>query len=755
VRARAYQSGFLGGEIDPMMGGRTDTDNYGYGLAICENFVAMAIGPLVKRTGFAMIRAAAPGASMLTTFRFSVAQEYVLEWSDGKVRFYTNGGRVETSPGVPYELAVPYSAAEAPSISFQQNYDRLYCDHPAHPPGVITRTSAVTFTYAAVTLNNGPFADANTNQGLTIKASAQSGTVTLTATGAALFRPGHVGSLMRLESTTFGNINVWEPQMSGVALNVGVRSDGKEYVSQTAGTTGTVQPIHTSGQAWDGQGLKDVTGTHGPYGVLWQYLCDNMGIVQITAVAGDGMSATANVVRYLDAGLVVSGTYKWSYSLISNDVGWPNLVMLWQGRMIHFKDFDLVASVVGDFGGGQCNFATFTSSGQLAPDMAFRVTLATSDPPLWVAGDSKLLVGTASREIAIAPLSTAFTIAGPISASNLSATPQSFYGAQAIRPVQLGVQTIFVERGGRRLRSVGYDFSKDKFVADDMTVAAHPVTTSGIKQLAAARVPLSLLYAVRNDGQIAVHADTKETVKGFSRFVLGGGAQVLSAQAVVGADAVNDELWCLVSRSTPAGAQLEVWKQAAWREIGDPYQSSFYVDGGITAAASANQTHFSGLTHLASQAVAVLADGAVVPDLTVASDGTLDLPASAVPSYAYTITIGLAYSARAQTLSPEVKTRLGTSQGLIKRVVKAVLRLIETLGIKIGGTDPMDPLDEVILRSAADPMDAAPPLFTGDTEGLIETSYTPDGCVQWLSDVPLPAVITASLVSLDVDDFDA
>ena len=98
---RHILAAFVGGEIDPHMHGRVDTEQYSYGLELCENFVAINEGPLVKRPGFEYIRDAAATATWLSPFRFSVTQEYVIEWSNLKARFFTNGVRIETAPNVP------------------------------------------------------------------------------------------------------------------------------------------------------------------------------------------------------------------------------------------------------------------------------------------------------------------------------------------------------------------------------------------------------------------------------------------------------------------------------------------------------------------------------------------------------------------------------------------------------------------------------------------------------------------------------
>lgn len=745
---RHLLSGFLAGELDPMMGGRVETDQYQYGLDTCENFLALELGPLVKRMGFQYIRDADPASSHLSAFRFSTTQEYVLEWTDGRIRFFTNGGRVEVSPGVPYELGVPYTAAEAPAVWSQQSYDRLYLDHVAHAPAAIARTSAVTFSYGVIANQFGPFKDENVDKTKTVTVDyvLTDGTTSTTIHATApIFQPGHVGELFRVQSQ-IATLQAWEPGRVGVTTGMGLENESKEYIAQTAGTTGTIAPIHTEGMAWDGAGLNDV-GTKGPYGVKWKYLSDKFGIAQITAVAGDGLSATAIVLRQMPEG-TAAPTYRWSHSLFSPVEGWPAIVLLWQGRMVHIKGFDIVASVAGDFGGGSANYQTYTSEGIIAADMGFRRTLATEDPPLWGVADlKKLLLGTASKELAVGPTNSQAVVAG----DNISMEPQSFYGSQAIPPLQVGTKTLFVERGGRRIRAASYDMQPDRYGADDLTVSARQITSGGIRGLTYQRWPFAFVHAVRSDGQIAVHSDTKLQVKGFSRIKLGGGASALSAVSVVGADGVTDELWLLVSRSTPGGTRREIWKQAPWRELGEPQANAFYVDGGVSASAAANQTHFSGLTHLASQAVAVLADGAVVPNMTVAADGTLDLPASAAPPYAYQVAIGLAYSATAITLPPEIAAARGTIQGLWKRARKVMLRLLETLGISVGGNGPNDPLENVIDRSAVDLMDEPIPLYSGDMEGNVDAEYDRSGRVRFVSDQPLPATITAAAISLEMD----
>ena len=756
---RHLQTGFRGGELDPLLNGRVDTEHYGFAVETCENFVPVVEGPLVKRPGFAYIRDADATATWLTAFRYSLTQEYVLEWSTNKLRFFTNGARIETAPNVAYEVATPYTAAAAPAISQQQSYDRLYLDHVSYAPRRLNRTSAITFTLDVSPLINGPFGDQNSDKTITVQASTGvvGAAATLTASS-AIFRTGHIGSPFRLEVKDFSDLKAWEPGMKAVALNSKVRSDGKAYqatdVTQTV--TGTIQPTHTEGTEYDGQGKQDELNIKGPYGVGWTYLYDRYGYATITALGGPSpsLTATATVTRTIPDKVVSAGTYRWSYAAFSDDAGWPGLVCNLFGRQLHIKRFDICASVVGDF----LNHETISSAGTITADMAFRRTIATDDPPLWCAGDRSLLVGTATRELAIGPVNNAAPLAG----DNIGAVPQSFYGSEAVFPVQLGIDVVFVERGGRRLRASSYGFDRDRYDAIDLTAAARHVTKSGAIQLAYQRVPFNLLHGVRADGQTIVHAKTRLEMKGFARMRFGGAAVAKSAVSVVGADGKTDELWLLVTRVTPAGTRREIWKQEPWRELGDDAREAFYVDGGFRAAATAGQTHFTGALHLASQTIVCLAGGGVIRNVAVNALGEFDLPATAVPTAAYPLIGGLSYTARAVLLRPAAQTRSGSAQGMIQRVAKAVLRVLETLGLVTGGRELSGdgtafdgPLEDTIDRPASADMDAAIPLFSGDTNGAVDTEFNRLGQLVFQSSDPLPAVVTAAMINLELSSEDA
>jgi hypothetical protein len=757
---RHVLTGFLAGEISPYLAGRVETDQYAYGLASCENFVPVNEGPLVKRPGFAYVNDAAETASWLSAFRRGVTQEYVIEWLEEAVRFYTNGGRIEDPPGTPTEAVTPYPAAVASTICSQQNYDRLYLGHGDYPPAALRRDDAVTFVHEELALLNGPFSDGNTDATITVTASAVSGAgITLTASS-AIFASGHVGAPFRLEARDFSDVKAWETQMDGILAGDLVRNEGRVYEAASPGKTGTVPPTHSDGTEWDGIDQLDVPNAKGPYGVPWTFLHDRFGIATITAIGGGGTTATATVVRRLPNSVTTVASWRWAHAALSDEAGWPHLVSIGFGRLLLWKDFDILGSVVGDYGGGRVNFAAFSDVGVLTDDLAFRRTMSLEEPPLWVQRDKqKLILGLPAREVAVGPLNSAAAFSG----ANISVEDQSFYGSELVWPVQFGTETIFVERGGGRLRSADFDFARDRYDATDLTAAAGHICTGsdggGIVQLAHQRAPQALVYAVRSDGQLVVHSKSRLEIKGFSRTVLGDGARAKSAVSIYGEDGRTEELWLLVERERGEDTVREIWRQMPWRRLGDAQAEQFFVDGGIRIEASAGQTLFEGLDWLAGQAVAVLAGGAVVSGLSVTEDGALTVPAAATPKdndgegVAYTLIVGLGYTAEAITLPPAARNQAGAITGLLQRVIKLATRVLETVGLKIGvpGTDR---LEELMLREPGDAMDAPIPLKTGDFGGEVEAGFDRLGRARWVSSDPVAAIVAAAMINLDVSERD-
>lgn len=190
------QTNFTAGEISPRLFGREDIARYAAGVAEMENWRVMPHGGADRRTGTRWVSEVKDSTKRvrLLPFEYSVEQAYVLELGDGYMRVYKDGGQVEVSPGVPYEIATPFTEAALFELQRAQTADVMYIAHKDFYPRKLTRAGHTSWTIAPVPFVDGPYLPANAT-GITITPSATTGTVTLNAS-ASIFNAGHapVGS---------------------------------------------------------------------------------------------------------------------------------------------------------------------------------------------------------------------------------------------------------------------------------------------------------------------------------------------------------------------------------------------------------------------------------------------------------------------------------------------------------------------------------------------------------------------------------
>jgi len=170
-----------------------------------------------------------------------------------------------------------------------------------------------------------------------------------------------------------------------------------------------------------------------------------------------------------------------------------------------------------------------------------------------------------------------------------------------------------------------------------------------------------------------------------------------------------------------------------------------YVSGGYAYAAT--QT-VSGLSYLAGQTVAILADGNVLPQQVVPSNGIITLP---VP--ASKISIGLPFTSQLQTLNIEYQTDDGTAQGQLVNIPSAVIRVEASRGGKLS-IEPARRLYDWNLRST-ELMGNPLALFTGDKKVDFGPSYERNGTVFIQQSDPLPLTILAIIPKMVKGGFDA
>ena len=756
-KASPIISSFNAGELSPTLDGRVDLSKYSSGCKRLENFIPMVQGPARRRSGTRFVSEVKTSTdrTWLVRFEFSETQAYILEFGNLYIRFYTNHGQV-ISGGSAYEIASPYTSADLANangtlkIRFVQSGDVVYIVHPSYAPRKLSRFAATNWTLTTVDFVGGPFQDIDPDETITVYASAATGTVTLTAS-ASMFAATDVGSLFLLEGKDGGSIKPWESQKDfGVNVNPNGerrRSDGKIYICTTnalppvgdAYYTGSTKPTHTSGTYIDGSGQISGTSLDGPIGVSWQYESLDFGVVKITAFTNT-TTVTATVQKSLPINVVGSGdtTNRWAFSRWSETRGWPSQIAFFRERLVFATGQNIDMSVAADFE----NFSDRNTSGEISADMsiAIEVSSDTVNTIEWLSPSDGLLIGTAGGEFVCGEMTTD----EPLGPGNVKITQQSLFGSKSVIPIQIGDVVVFVQRSGRKMRELNYDFGSNGYKSTDLTVLSEHISMSGITDIVYQQEPHSVIWAVRTDGLLIGFTYNKEQeVLGWHRHPIGGSGIVECVESIPNPSGKQDDLWMIVRRTISGQTRRYIEYVEADFDEESALPDAFFVDSGLTYEGTFVTT-VSGLSHLEGQTVSVLVDGATHPDRVV-TGGSITLQVAGEKIHA-----GLSAPAVLQTMRLEAGAGDGTAQGKTKRITKAVIRFLATLGAKAGADE--NNLDEIQFRKPADPMNQAVPLFTGDQMVEWPNGYDFDGYLMIKQDQPLPITVIAIMPQVHTQD---
>lgn len=127
------QTNFNAGELSPELYGHVNLDRYKTGLKIARNAVLSPRGPAKKRNGTAFIAESRNSTKKSRLIRFQYNQEfaYIIEMTEGYLRFYRNGAII----GDPIlEIESPYLESELFEVTYVQFANTLYFAHSNHPP---------------------------------------------------------------------------------------------------------------------------------------------------------------------------------------------------------------------------------------------------------------------------------------------------------------------------------------------------------------------------------------------------------------------------------------------------------------------------------------------------------------------------------------------------------------------------------------------------------------------------------------------
>lgn len=736
ARATPIWDNFNSGELDPRLNGRVDNDKYYSGLSVCENFVPIIQGPLTRRPGSQFIEALGSNVySRNMRFSFSIDTNYVLEMGEGYIRFWRDRALL-LSGGTPYQIASPFTMDDLRKLRYVQSADVLYITSDGRLPlQKLTRLGDVNWAIGDAPLTEGPLADQNANKARNmwfVDANTDPGAPGHVVTMSAdfdVFSGASVGYFYELEIITRGAASAWTANLgvgTGDGFEVGdvVFYQERFYLAidtSSDGHTGSTPPIHTEGTAWDG---KD--------GVNWQYLHAGYGLVRITAVT-DARNATATVIDRLPTFVKdeANKTYRWNRSAYGDDIGWPTAVTFFRERLTLLGNQRLDESVAQDFENFQRRDA-----GEVTDDLAVAVRIASGsvNQIRWASpGSAGLIIGTRGQEF----LQDEASQNTPFGSTNSRIRPMSQYGSATDAPTELiGDSTIYVLRSTKRLMGAVYDYSVDRVVSTNLSKFAEHIVAPGVVDMAYQQNPYSVLWIVLATGAlVAMTYDREQGVIAFHRHPMVN-AFVDSVCVIPSPDGTTDDVWISVRRRVN-GTTVRYQELLTFQDVTVDKAQGQFLDCGKWFHSDTKTTVIDGYDHLEGQTLSILADGAAqAPQVVTGGKITLEYAAKDVFA-------GYNEVSRFRTMRIEAGQPEGTAQGRRKRIYSVFLRVLNTLGGRIGMT--FDDLDIIPTRAGmSTDMDQSPPASDDATEEVsMPGSYDRDGYVCFVQDQPFPTTIVA------------
>jgi hypothetical protein len=744
ARVAVQLTNFTGGELSPRLDGRNDLAKYSSGCKTLQNMIVFPHGSAARRPGTNFVAEVENSAekTRLIPFEFSTTQTYILEFGDQYIRFYKDGGAIleanktitgitQANPGVVTATAHGYSNGNTIVIS-----------------GVVgmTQVNGKRFKVANVTTN-------------TFELQTIDGT-NVNTTSFTAYTSGGIANRVYQIATTYLTADLFQIKYAQSADVMYLCHP--DYSVKKLSRTG-----HTS---WT---ITEVDFTNGPY------LDDNTSTVTFSTSAhtvGTGRDLTASAATFAstDVGRLVrfrdgygeitaftsttavtitiivdmgstSSSTDWALGAFSDTTGYPSCVTFYEQRLVfagtEAQPQTLYFSKSGDYENMDEN-----RGGTIADDDAIIYTIASNQVNAirFLSATRTLIVGTVGGEFSVSGGGTD----DPITPTNILIKKQSNHGCANTDAIPVGNVTLFLQRAKRKIRELAYNFDVDGYVAPDMTILAEHISETGFNELSYQQEPNQIIWAVREDGQLAgLTYQREQQVVAWHRHIFGGafstGNAVCETVATIPTNDKEYQTWVIVKRTINGVTRryVEYLNQFDFNE--DDNTEFNFLDSQLAYSGSATVT-ITGLDHLEGQTVSVLANGSTHPDRTV-TNGSITLARSSTK-----VKVGLPYTSILQTMRIDAGSQNGTSQAKTKRIYNITVRLYESIGVEVG--PDLNNMEAIPFRSSAQLMDTAIPVYTGDKEVEFRGNYETDGYIYVRQTQPLPLTVLSLYPELITND---
>lgn len=406
----------------------------------------------------------------------------------------------------------------------------------------------------------------------------------------------------------------------------------------------------------NGSGKLTVDFSRNPY--------SNDGTAKITKVVSPTEVKASVITDFANT----DKTQVYALSSWNDDNGYPKMACFFQDRLVlaatKKEPYSIWMSRTGDYP----NFGIEKVDGGVTDDSAIKADLITRN-------GFEILHLVPAKDLVILTTGNEWIIEGSsvITPAKINPRPQTMRGSNSCPPQHIGNRIVHVQRSGKTVRDLGYQYDADNYNGDDLTLLATHLT-EGHKLVSSAYIqePNSTLYYVRDDGALLSLAFIKEqNVFAWSHQKTDGKYKKVASIP----NGASDVLYVTVERNGKTYIE----------RFNHDIKAAVYMDSYVTGSGSNIEA-----VHLIGKTVQILADGTRLQDAVVPENGLVAFGQSFSD-----ITIGLAYETKVEQPGPDIGLKEGTMQARISKINTVVLRVEKSYGGHIGYTFKDKDMDEL------------------------------------------------------------
>jgi hypothetical protein len=772
---RTFQSNFTGGELSPAMWSRTDVSKYQTGAKNLQNFLLRPEGGIRNRNGtqFVGLIGATGVSGWLRPFSIGPGESYMLEFTPGILRFVREGAYILDSSsettvtlteyGDEIEFgAIAHGFAEGDFLYLDQADDVL----PGLSGRMVVVDTVATDSFTVRDPAGGPF---------TLPPEADLPGTARVAKDYRIATPYTYNEYREIDIAQDHAVGYVLSRNHPVHRLERIAPDNWVFVEEDF-QPGIAPPASVSAVAQNGTGnvtynyvvsaISAATGEESLPSIEASVDNDLSLVGHINRITWSAVPGAQRYIIYKEENGVfgyIGGTFALQFddqnitpdlsdtpqqgrNPFDGEGNYPGVGTFFEQRLVLASTYNNPGGVWASQSASPRNFGV-SSPVKESDAITFRVrangatqieALVPTEKLLLMTRGGEWEVNGGDRDLYLTP-------------TNIVLRQRAYRGSTSVRPVLVGDFVVHVQRGGDAVRDL--NLTRDVASTELSLLAKHIFKGRRVVSMAYQQKPDSVVWVVLNDGNVAALTYLLEhDIWGWSVMDFGGFVEDVAVVSE-GPNGVDDAVYFVIRRTSAAGVQACLERLSTTEAAavfvpplnGAPPRSvldAYHVDSGVFYQSDDEPiTVVGGLRHLEGRTLVALADGNVVPGLTVVN-GSVTLPEPA-----RVIAVGLRFVSRLRTLDLDIGPvqGLGSILGRYKTLTEVTLRVADTRGCFVGHESEADAVE--FRQRAYELWGEAIELYTGDVTITPRPDWTTGGGIVVEQRDPLPVSINGLLAT--------